>query len=55
MDCERYISMGTWRIGHAKNRVVNQDTSVIPFREISQYDTNMDKLIKRRRNADISL
>ena len=56
MDVERYISMGTHRIGHAKNRVVKESETVIPSRTVSTYDKDLAKLLKKKPpNADLPL
>jgi hypothetical protein len=55
MDAERYLTMGTWRIGRFKNRVVSEEKSVIPSKLVSTYDLGRDKLLRKRRNADLPL
>lgn len=56
MDAERYITMGTYRIGHAKNRVVKQDESVVPSKIVANYDKDLAKLLKKKRvHADLSI
>jgi hypothetical protein len=55
MDAERYLTMGTWRIGRFKNRVVSEDKSVIPSKLVSTYDLGRDRLLRKRKNADLPL
>lgn len=56
MDAERYLTMATYFIGRAKNKVVKGDDSLLNVKESSvNHDTRLEKLKKRRRSADVSL
>lgn len=56
MDVERYITMMTHSIGYRKNRVANDSESLIKASEVSiNYDTRLEKLKRRRRNANVSI